>query len=139
MSRLPLRPEQARVLMVDDNAAHRLIVTGLLESAGVPGENILEAAGDPRDLLRELAPDRVDLIFLDLQLPGKDGYSVLADLRADAELRDVCVVALTANVRDRERALAAGFDGFLGKPIDGPRFPAILARILGGQRVVEIV
>jgi len=64
--------------------------------------------------------DRPDLVLLDILLPGMDGYEVLARLRADPATRALRVVAVTANAMpdDIARALAAGFDGYLTKPLD---------------------
>ena len=66
-----------------------------------------------------------DIILMDLQLPGIDGHEALARLRANPDTRQVPVVALTASAMpmDRERALSAGFDGFLEKPINVRTFP----------------
>ena len=72
------------------------------------------------------------LILLDIQLPGRDGYAVLEELKTLAE-RPWKVVALTAHAmpEDRARALAAGFDGYITKPIDVRSFPQDVARYLG--------
>ena len=71
------------------------------------------------------------LILLDIQLPGRDGYAVLEELKGLAE-RPWKVVALTAHAmpEDRARALAAGFDGYITKPIDVRTFPAEVARYI---------
>jgi two-component system, cell cycle response regulator DivK len=76
-------------------------------------------------------------VFLDLHLPKKDGYAVLAEIRADPRLAGTRVVALTASVTRSEiqRCREAGFDGFIGKPIDGRRFSELFSRILSGDSV----
>lgn len=137
MARLPISPHQARVLIVEDDANNRLVAAKLLQVAGVPPKNIMEVEGDPAAFLAGQPPDSIDLILLDLQLPGKSGYTILQELRADPRLAEVKVAALTANVMraDIERAQAAGFDGFIGKPIDGRRFPEWIRRLLAGEQV----
>ena len=76
--------------------------------------------------------DLPDLILMDLQMPGMDGFAALDALRRDAAFASIPVVALTAYamVGDRERALRAGFDGYITKPIDVRAFPAEVARYL---------
>jgi len=77
---------------------------------------------------------RPQLILLDIQLPGRDGYALLADLKTIKGGHAFKVVALTAHAMpaDREKALAAGFDGYVTKPIDIKTFPAEVARYLPG-------
>jgi two-component system cell cycle response regulator DivK len=83
---------------------------------------------------------QVDVIFLDLGLPDGDGYEVLAQLRKDPVLQHVPVVAVTARDAATEMALAqaAGFNGFLGKPLNRNRFPDQVRRILAGEGVWEV-
>lgn len=128
--------ETVRVLVVEDDQNNRLVVSRLLRLAGVSDDRIFTATGDAHEVLSSGGAS-ADLVLLDLQLPGKDGYEVLAELRSDPATRDLAVVALTANVmrQDVERCQAAGFDGFIGKPIDGRRFKEIFLRILGGEGV----
>lgn len=137
MARTPILPQQARVLIVEDDANNRLVAAKLLQVAGVPPENILEVEGDPIAFLAGQPPGSIDLILLDLQLPGKSGYTIVQELRADPRLAETKVAALTANVMraDIERAQTAGFDGFIGKPIDGRRFPEWIHRLLAGEQV----
>jgi two-component system cell cycle response regulator DivK len=125
-----------RVLVVEDDADNRTVITRLLRLAGVGPERLAAIEGDAASYLA--GPGRgVDLVFLDLQMPKKDGYAVLAELRAEKETSGLRVVALTANVtrRDVERCRRAGFDGFIGKPIDGRRFVEVFGRILEGESV----
>ena len=133
-------PREARVLVVEDDANNRLVVTRLLRLAGVLAENMIEVDGDPFSTLTEEQIADIHLILLDLQLPKKDGYAILRNLRTRPALDDVRVVALTANVMraDVERARSAGFDGFIGKPIDGRRFSDILNRLLAGEAIWTI-
>ncbi|TMQ01574.1 MAG: response regulator [Verrucomicrobia bacterium] len=112
----------ARVLIIEDNLANLELMTYLLVAFGhVPlttqnGEEGLAAA-------RRETPD---VIVCDIQLPGIDGYSVARQIKAEAALRAIPVVAVTAlaMVGDREKALASGFDGYVSKPIDPETFVA---------------
>lgn len=125
-----------RVLIVEDDPNNRIVISRLLKLAGCAEDRIFSTDGDAADFLAS-APSPVDIVFLDLQLPRKDGYTVLAELRADPRTADLPVIALTANVmrQDVERCRSACFDGFIGKPIDGKRFGETLLRILAGESV----
>ena len=104
------------ILIADDNFFSRELMRDLLEASG---HVIIEAVNgrDALDLIRRCRPG---LVFLDLQMPLQDGFSVLRELRADSRFRKLAVVALTASamIGDRERAIAAGFDSYIAKPID---------------------
>jgi len=128
-----------QVLIVEDDPNNRIVISRLLKLSGVSGERIHETDGDAMEYLARTGA-HVDLVFLDLQLPRKDGYRVLEELRAAPERAGLVVVALTANVmrRDLDRCRAAGFDGFIGKPIDGRRFSELLGRILARESVWTI-
>jgi len=113
----------------------------LLQVAGISPNNITEASEGTAvaATLHTIPTDNLALILLDLQLPGKDGYTILQELRANPALVHTPIVALTANVMksDVEQARTAGFDGFIGKPIDGRRFPSQIRRLLAGETVWE--
>ncbi len=104
------------VLVVEDNEQNLGLMRYLLRAAGfdiAEARNGLEGIAFARS-------SRPDLILMDLQMPQLDGFGALAGIRADAELAHIPIVAVTAYsmAGDRERALAAGFDGYLSKPID---------------------
>jgi CheY-like chemotaxis protein len=130
-------PQDAHILVVEDDSNNRLVAVKLLAYMGVPSAQIIELAGLPSHLSQQQLPERVDLVLLDLQLPGKDGYQILNELRQNPAVAGAAFVALTANVmkEDMERARTAGFDSFIGKPIDGRRFPDWIRRILAGEDV----
>jgi len=87
-------------------------------------------------LLETIAATDPELVLMDIQLPGKDGFALLAEIRQSAYAR-LRVVALTAHAMrgDRERAMQAGFDGYITKPIDIREFPAQVARALADEAV----
>src|SRR4051812_29816484 len=87
-------------------------------------------------LLEKIETVEPDLVLMDIQLPGKDGFALLDEIRGSVH-RGLRVVALTAHAMagDRERALAAGFDAYIAKPIDVRAFPEQIARVLAGESV----
>ncbi len=113
-----------RVLVADDNPAGReLVREGLAEHVS----SIIEAA-DGREALDKIRDTRPDLVLLDIQMPEMDGYAVLREIRRDPALQGLRVVALTAFAMqgDRERALEAGFDDYLTKPVTVAKLKAQL-------------
>jgi CheY-like chemotaxis protein len=122
----------SHALVIDDNAQNRKVLTQLLTKHGVTS---IEVA-DPRKLDAELSSlHPVDVVFLDLEMPGLDGYDVKNLLRE--HLGQTPIIAYTVHVSEINVVKKQGFDGFLGKPIDHARFPELLARILNGQPVWE--
>ncbi|MCZ6792137.1 MAG: response regulator [Planctomycetota bacterium] len=120
--------ELKKVLLVEDNPANRLVFQDLLESAGYEVESV-EKAEDAITLVRETTPD---LILMDLELPGMDGLTATRILREDKLTRTVSIVALTSHAMpgDRERALLAGCNGYLTKPINVAAFRDEISKIL---------
>ena len=104
------------ILVADDNALSRELIRELLEGSG---HVVLEAVNGriALDLIRSCRPD---LVFLDLQMPLQDGFSVIQALRKERPFQKLRVVAVTASAMmgDRELAIAAGFDSYIAKPID---------------------
>ena len=117
-----------RVLLVEDQEDNRVLARKLLERAGF---RVAEAV-DGREALAQAAALKPDLILLDISLPEVDGLTVARTLRASPELKSLLVVALTAHAMegDRAKALEAGCDEFMTKPIDVPKFIPTLRRIL---------
>ena len=137
---MPLDPHEATILVVEDNPDNLFIVLEMLRLKVQVRYCAGKMTGRQLFALLEAQQELpVDMILLDLQLPLEDGYTVLRQIREQPRLAETRVVAMTANVMadDVERARAAGFDGFIGKPIDLRRFPAQIARILGGELVWE--
>jgi two-component system, cell cycle response regulator DivK len=107
-------------LLIEDNEQNRYLVTFLLEQHGyqvVPAVDGYAALG----ALESLVPD---VILLDIQLPGMDGYEVARRVREKPSLRDTPIIAVTsyAMVGDREKSMAAGCNGYIEKPIDPETF-----------------
>lgn len=135
-NRMTIKPEEAYVLVIEDNIDNQQIITELLEIAGVRHITVRGSGWQGLRAARETLP-RVDLILLDIQLPAEDGFSVLSDIRDSPRFRTTRVVAVTANARPRNeaRARAAGFNGFIGKPLDFHRFPEQIQALLNGEEV----
>jgi PAS domain S-box-containing protein len=125
----PRPGRNGRVLYVEDNPANLKLVEMIVQRH--PGVELQMAPSGSLglDLARSCRPD---LLLLDIHLPDIDGYQVLARLRADPATRTLPVVAVTAQAMpdDVRRVLAAGFDGYLAKPLDLARFDALLERML---------
>ena len=112
----------ARILLVEDNATNRYLATYLLEQCGF---TVSHAANGEEAVERTLA-NPPDLVLMDLQMPKMDGFEAARRIKAEANLRHIPLVALTsyAMVGDRDRALAAGFAGYIEKPITTETFAA---------------
>ena len=137
ITRTPIEPAEAQVLVVEDNVPNFVLIARMLAFMGVQrcewktsGWQVVQFA----DTL-----PRIDLILMDIRLPYEDGYQALQKVRASARLRNTLVIAVTAEASEEQvvKAKNAGFDGFLGKPLDPDRFPDQIKRILGGQAVWE--
>jgi len=104
-----------RILVIEDNAANMELMTYLLRAFGYA---TLQAR-DGKEGLETAQRERPDLIVCDVQLPVMNGYELAQRIKADPILRDIPLVAVTAYamVDDRQKTLAAGFDGYLTKPI----------------------
>ena len=105
-----------KILLADDNLPSRELMREILEASG---HGVLEAVNG-RDALDLIHQNRPDLVFLDLQMPLMDGFRVIQELRSDIRFRRLPVIAVTASAMlgDRERAIAAGFDSYIAKPIN---------------------
>jgi two-component system cell cycle response regulator DivK len=133
---VPIR--EAAVLIAEDSPDNLFIAIELLRRAGVQYCNG-RASGRQLFKLIDSVRQPIHLILLDIQIPHEDGYTICEQIRATPRLEGTRVVAFTANVmpEDVERARQAGFDGFIGKPLDHHRFPLQIARILAGESVWE--
>lgn len=129
--------KDATVLVVEDNVSNFVLIARMLGYLGIhcewktSGYEVVEYA----DTL-----PRLDLILMDIRLPYEDGYGALKKIRASERLKDTTIVAVTAEASSEQikKARTAGFDGFLGKPLDPDRFPEQIRRILSGEAVWEL-
>ncbi|MDX1521338.1 MAG: response regulator [Anaerolineae bacterium] len=129
--------ENYSALVVEDDVSGLAIISVMLRRLGLRTvmERYATAVSDRVDRMT-----KVDVVFLDIGLPDGDGYEVLEQLRARPNLKDVPIIAVTARDASIEmnKARAAGFDGFLGKPLNRTRFPDQVSRILKGEGVWEV-
>jgi len=109
------------ILVVEDNERNLKLLRDVLEYAGYD----VRVARTAEDGIDAAVKDPPDLVLMDLQLPGIDGVEALRRLRQSPRTADIPVVAVTAQAmkNDRERALEAGFDGYVEKPISVRIFP----------------
>ena len=120
-----------RVLYIEDNEQNMYLVTFLLEKHGY---TVLSAT-DGQEGIDKAAAEKPDLILLDIQLPRMDGHTVARHLRSNPELSAIPIVAVTsyAMAGDREKALAAGCNGYIEKPINPDTFIQQVEQQLNGE------
>ena len=119
-----------RVLVVEDNEMNMQLVEFLLEKGGY---EIVKAASGEEAMAVARGGEPVDLILMDIHLPGVDGLSVVEELKRDERTRKIPVLALTAHAMrgDKDRFLQAGCDGYISKPIDVKTFLASIEPFVG--------
>jgi CheY-like chemotaxis protein len=122
----------AKILIVEDSPDNMKLFRTLLTLNGHEVTGLSGGAG----LLEAIGLSLPDLVLMDIQLPGKDGFALLEEIRQSSHAR-LRVLALTAHAMsgDKERALQAGFDGYITKPIDIRNFPDEIRRALAGERI----
>src|SRR3989454_346778 len=131
---MPARPldQKVKVLYIEDNRENRMLVRAVLEAAGY----LIVEAEDGLAGIEAAIREEPALILLDINLPGVDGYEIVAILKSFPNLASTPVIAVTAYAMqgDRQRTLVAGCDGYLQKPINVDAFPRQVAEFLGGKR-----
>lgn len=113
----------SRVLYIEDNKDNRMLVRRILMASDYEFE-VIEAEGAQIGI--ELAQKELpDLILMDLSMPDMDGLTATEKMRAIAALKNIPIIALTANVMngDKERSISAGCDGYISKPVDVDKLP----------------
>lgn len=122
----------ARILIVDDNPTNLKLASHVLEAEGYTLDLATDAE-EAQELLHRMTPD---LILMDIALPGMDGLTLTRKLKIDERLKYVPVVAMTAfaMVGDERKALDAGCDGYITKPIDTRKFPQQVAAFLRPEK-----
>lgn len=120
----------ADLLIVEDSPDNMKLFTTLLTLKG----HAVRGLPGGEELFATLEAGRPDLVLMDIQMPGKDGFELLTEIRASG-FSDLTVVALTAHAMagDRERAMEAGFNGYITKPIDIRLFPEQVNDALAGH------
>jgi CheY-like chemotaxis protein len=115
-----------KVLVVEDNELNQELVVALLVEAGM---NVL-VANNGRDAIALLDTERFDVVLMDCQMPGMDGYVTTVEIRRDPRWSTLPIIAMTANAMagDRDRALASGMNDHIVKPLDIPGMFATLQR-----------
>jgi two-component system cell cycle response regulator DivK len=108
--------QKSIILYVEDNYDNRNLIRRVLESEGYA----MAEASNAEDAMLKLQAVRPNLILMDINMPGMDGYALTARIKATPGFAAVPIVAVTANVMrgDREKSLEAGCDGYIQKPID---------------------
>jgi two-component system, cell cycle response regulator DivK len=116
------------ILVIEDNMDNLELVRYLLEHAGYTVNGI----GDGSLAMAAVQEMHPDVVLLDMSLPGMDGWKVARQIKADPQTAPTVIVALTAHTLpgDRKRALDAGCDGFISKPLDVPNFVNQVATFL---------
>jgi CheY-like chemotaxis protein len=122
----------AKILIVEDSPDNMKLFRALLT---LQGHEVMGLHGG-EGLLETIGREPPALVLMDIQLPGKDGFTLLQEIRSSPQAA-VPVLALTAHAMsgDRERALEAGFNGYITKPIDIRAFPEIVQRALAGETI----
>lgn len=120
------------ILIVEDNAKNLKLVRDVLEQSGF---RTLES-GTAEAALDLVTSNRPDLILMDIELPGMDGFEAVQRLKVDPATAEIPVCAVTAFAMndDRQRCLGAGFDAYLSKPINVAEFPKQVSELLGRAR-----
>jgi len=110
-----------KILIVDDNQDSRELIVKILRNKGY----LLSEAVDGEDALARVYSEKPDLILMDISLPKLDGHEVTRRLKSQPAYKDIPVIALTAHVMkgDREKALDAGCNGYISKPINVRELP----------------
>ncbi len=124
------------ILVVEDNVGNFMLIARILDNAGIhcewktSGYEVVEFAETLVDL---------DLVLMDIRLPYEDGYGAFRKLRKNPKFQHVPIVAVTSvtGLDQMRAAQLAGFNGFIGKPLDPDRFPLQINRILAGESVWE--
>lgn len=119
----------SRILVVEDNQDNMTLISDILISLRY---TVLQAVDGEQGIAMAVS-ERPDLILMDLSLPRVDGWTATRQIKADPALKDIPIIALTAHamIGDRERALAAGCDDYVSKPINFRELASVLARHLG--------
>jgi two-component system cell cycle response regulator DivK len=120
-----------KILIVEDNEDSRELVVKVLRNKGY----ITVEAVDGEDAIEKVVSERPDLILLDISIPKLDGYEVAKRLKSREDVKDIPIVAVTAHAMkgDREKVIAAGFEGYISKPVNVRELPDQVRSYLRGK------
>lgn len=123
---------EARILIVEDNPDNRTLITDILTALEY---EVIEAI-DGEQGIQKAEEEQPDLILMDLSLPQMDGWTATTRIKAQEALKDTPIIALTAHamIGDRERAIEAGCDDYISKPIDLKELQEKLTKYLSAER-----
>jgi two-component system, cell cycle response regulator DivK len=126
-----------RILVVEDSVDNYTLILRLLTELGIEHCEWISSGWKVAQAAENYS--QPDLILLDINLPYEDGFDVHRRLREHPRLKDTRIAAVTANANQEymQRSIKAGFDGFIGKPLDPDRFPEQVRRLLSGEAVWE--
>ncbi len=138
MTQNVIDPQDAHVLIVEDNLQNMILISRLLDFLKVARYEWKSSGWEMFDAIEAMG--HVDLILMDLHLPQENGFELLAKIRKDPDLAETPVIAVTAdaNPQTMEETKRAGFNGFLGKPINPEKFTKQIAAILRGDDVWDL-
>lgn len=123
------------VLIIEDDETSVFVLQNLLEQLDIATRVILHSPSMFSEL-QQLSG--IDAVFLDLEMPFLNGYEILNSIKSLPGLQNTPVIAYTTHTSHMSEARVAGFDGFLGKPLNRQRFAGQMARILQGEAVWEV-
>jgi two-component system cell cycle response regulator DivK len=120
-----------KILIVEDNEDSRELVVKVLKNKGF----LTVEAADGEEAVDKAISEKPELILLDISIPKMDGYEVAKKLKSLEEFREIPIIALTAHAMkgDRERVIAAGFEGYISKPINVRELPEQIRSYLKGK------
>ena len=120
-----------RIFIAEDKATSRELLRTVLQQQGYS----VDEAADGEEALHKILENPPDLVLMDLQMPARNGYDVVRELRKDPRMMSVPVVAVTASAMqgDREKVLAAGFTSYLTKPVSLVQLRQEVSRLLEAE------
>jgi two-component system, sensor histidine kinase and response regulator len=131
----PRSATRSRVLIAEDNVVNQTLARRLLEKHGY----LVSVVGDGRAAVAALKRQSFDMVLMDVQMPGMDGFEATAAIRKQEHLsgKHIPIIAMTAHALkgDQERCLAAGMDGYVSKPIRSKELYAVIESMLGASGV----
>ena len=118
--KIKMEMERKKILIVDDNEKNRYLISFILEKNGIG----VVTANDGFEGVEAARKQRVDLVIMDIKMPKMDGYEATREIRKLEDYQSVPIIALTsyAMAEDKKKALEAGCDGYIAKPINPETF-----------------